>query len=210
VLACLCVGFLFACGQWAEEQGFLFAVASAKLSEGVFDAFSGLAQACSSNLLGRAVSGSDRQVKQTPTASVLRVNLSELENPNAFVATGEPLRCAGCGCFFSVLSQLSQAPNKIQKSKIEMAPPIHAALGQPAPPKKARAWWNCEMCDFANGVDASDEELAEMQVSSTIDFLVRSPLQGGCVCLGKFFFFFFFHLERFSCGNSAKRSNLCD
>lgn len=163
--------------RWAEENGLLFAVSSAKLNEGVFDAFSRLAQACSSSLQGQAVSGSDRVVKRSGAPpSVLRVNLSELENVNPYVATGEPLRCAGCGCFFSVMSQLSAAPSK-QKSRIELAPPIHAALGQPGPaPKRPRAWWNCEMCDFANGIDASDEELAEMQVSSTIDFLVRSPL----------------------------------
>lgn len=166
---------------WAEQNGFLFAVTSAKLGEGVFEAFCALAQGTCSALQGtQGVSATDKVVKSTVSPpNVLRVNLSELGLENRYVATGEPIRCAGCGCFFSVLSQLCDVPSS-SKKVLEVAPPIHASLVQPdrGAPRRVRTYWNCEMCDFANGIDESvtNEELAEQQCSNTIDFVVRPPL----------------------------------
>jgi hypothetical protein len=100
----------------------------------------------------------DKVVNNTNKAppSCLRVNLSELAGSQP-VATGEPIRCCGCGAFFSVLSHLSLCAVKVTKAPLELAPPIHAAIAQVAGQQKGDRWWNCEMCALPNRVDATDE-----------------------------------------------------
>lgn len=176
---------------WAADHGCLFAVTSAKVDSGVFDAFSRVAQAAShGQLSGAAVPSAEKAVAPAPAAdqtNVLRVDLTQLQGALQ-LATGEPLRCGGCGAMFSWLSRLSRgAASGAGKGlkPVELAPPLHPSLqalcaraataagGGEGNDNNGASVWECEFCCRANRVEASEAELQEFQRGPTMDFLVR-------------------------------------
>ncbi len=175
---------------WAEQNGCLFAVTSAKQGMGVFDAFCALARAAHASLSGPATSSGDKAAAaKAQQSSSLRVQLCRLSDPLALV-TGEPLRCGGCGAMFNCLSRVVSAADAIKSrgdtrlKTVELAPPIHPSLealcgravvgsGNDNNNNAGLLVWECDFCSRANRVDASEPELTEFQRGATMDFLVR-------------------------------------
>jgi Ras-related protein Rab-1A len=183
--------------QWASDNDCLFAVTSAKLNHGVFEAFESLARATSQGRLsGAAVPSLDKAVaaKAVDQTNVLRVELSQLQSALQLV-TGEPLRCGGCGAMFNWLSQavpIAAATVGDKKLKaVELAPPLHPSFQSLCPRASVAApsgndnnndsnsgmIWECEFCCRANRLDASEAELSEFRRGATMDFLVRPAEQ---------------------------------